>query len=180
MPNMKKLNGVALVAPAPGPTPAAVAASVHKLPSLELGMRGLARLNAQRDELRDRQRALTAEHIGETDGGDAGHMINRIAKEAEAIEAQCQTLRIELAPLLRAYAAEVSEAVAPVRCAAAERALAALADLRSQLATLAECDDISSSLCGDVSALALQCRAAVLGLGFTENVARRALERGAT
>jgi hypothetical protein len=63
--------------PAP-PSPTDVAAAVRKHAALEFGERQISQLQQRRQELRDRQRALTAEHYDNLDA--VGREITGLAR----------------------------------------------------------------------------------------------------
>jgi hypothetical protein len=160
------------------PTPAAVAASVRRVASLQAAELRIAKMTRERDELRTEQRRITASRPGDL-GSASGREINRLAAAAEKLEAGIQSLRIELAPLQREHAAKIDAALAPVRRDEAQRALTALADLRGSLAVLAECDDVSS-VAGDVGSVNVLMSFGLLrSLGGVENVLRTIAEAGA-
>jgi predicted nucleic acid-binding Zn-ribbon protein len=147
---MKMLNRSTLADALPAPTPAAIAAGVRRHAELQAGELQLSRLSNRIGELRDQQRSVIAAHHGDLDGTDFGREVNRLAKEAEALEQQAHALRAQLAPARRTHAERVAAALRPQHQDAARRVVRAIAQIREAVAEMNEIGMAAGEAGGDL------------------------------
>jgi hypothetical protein len=126
------------VEPAAEPSPAAIAARVHRPAQLQIAENNLTALRIKQDELREELRQLIPTITRrETDLG-AEKRARQVNREIEELDAKLSAARRERNRCREPYAEDVLRVLAPIETAAAERIAAALDEIRAGLAMLAE------------------------------------------
>jgi hypothetical protein len=134
-------------------TPAAIAASVAKSSALKVAELRITRLNEQREQIVDKQRALIAGAPGDRDTPEISRPMVELQGQRLEIEAQIGAARRASAKDRDAHGRAVSAALLPIVRAAAARIVALLGELQAEIATSHACWTEAERAGGSVPAL---------------------------